>query len=149
MIKYRTFKGVMKMNKNKKRQKNIGNKIYEIVRNHLLKKESLFSQNALYQNPSRINKSNIHKQESTIPKEDSIIQIDKTITSEEQETENNKMRKTEDNWRRLKKETNLEQLKRYQEFLIYLQKKKEMELNPTSFQTENLNQSSSSKQLKR
>ena len=59
------------------------------------------------------------------------------------------MRKTEDNWRRLKKETNLEQLKRYQEFLIYLQKKKEMELNPTSFQTENSNQSSSSKQLKR
>lgn len=149
MIKYRTFKGVMKMNKNKKRQKNIGNKIYEIVRNHLLKKESLFSQNALYQNLSRINKSNIHKQESTIPKEDSIIQIDKTIIPEEQETENNKMRKTEDNWRRLKKETNLEQLKRYQEFLIYLQKKKEMELNPTSFQTENLNQSSSSKQLKR
>lgn len=141
MIKYRTFKGVMKMEKSKKKHKNMVNKIQAISKNPFLKKGTTFPEKTLYQNLFQQDETTVHEQEAIITdKEEPTIQIDheKTIKKES---------KKEDNWRKLKKETTLEQLNRYREFLIYLQKKKESELEAIPCPIENTNGQTSDKKL--
>ncbi len=99
-------------------------KIENLLRTNLLKKRILPSWKSLSQNRF-----------STLQEEDSIITSKKeetTPTDQEKAKARKESIHDNDDWRRPPKETSLEQLKRYQEFLIYLQKKKEKELESIS-----------------
>ena len=99
--------------------------IENLLRNNLLKKRILPSWKSLGQ-----------KLFSTLQEQDSTItnKKEKTAPIEQGKTEaKEKTIHDNEDWRKPQKETSLEQLKRYREYLIYLQKKKGKELETVSY----------------
>lgn len=99
--------------------------IENLLRNNLLKKRILPSWKSLGQ-----------KLFSTLQEQDSTItnKKEKTAPIEQGKTEaKEKAIHDNEDWRKPQKETSLEQLKRYREYLIYLQKKKGKELETVSY----------------
>lgn len=99
--------------------------IENLLRNNLLKKRILPSWKSLGQ-----------KLFSTLQEQDSTITNKKEKTAPIEQGKTEAKKKTihdNEDWRKPQKETSLEQLKRYREYLIYLQKKKGKELETVSY----------------